>query len=359
MVRWYNPPLQTQLKHRAGDVIIAVPGKSGTTWTMNIFHQLKTGGDPDFKDIYAEVPWPELKERPDQTDDELLARWEAMPLGVPRGFKTHSQPGPDGAPAPEMGCFSTFRDDLKYIVVVRNPEEASVSLKPFLEAQNPRLFDLFGVPEMRAQITRPTFEQFFHEVMLEGFPGMPAPPGGMLTMFFFGFINGWWPHRNKPNVLFLHYSEMKRDHEGSIRKIAAHLGFEPTAEQWPKILEYTSFPWMKAHEDKFEIPTLCPFPLIVPGGMVRKGAAGKAAEDGMTPEIAAIIHQWAEKMVPDPAARKWLFEGGAIPPAEASAPAALQAAAAAKKVAAPTPPAVPLREISNGNLDATDDQPRA
>ena len=55
---------------------------------------------------------------------------------------------------------------------------------------------------------------------------------------------------------------------------------------------------MNAHEEKFEIPTLLPFPLIVKGGMVRKGAAGKAAEDGMTPAIAATIREWAEKMVP-------------------------------------------------------------
>lgn len=57
MVNWFSPPLQMKVEYRKGDTIIAVPAKSGTTWTMNIFHQLKTGGDPDFKDIYAEVPW--------------------------------------------------------------------------------------------------------------------------------------------------------------------------------------------------------------------------------------------------------------------------------------------------------------
>ena len=56
-----------------------------------------------------------------------------------------------------------------------------------------------------------------------------------------------------------------------MRKIAAHLGYEPTTEQWPKILEYTSFAWMKEHQEKFEITTLMPFPFILPGGMVRKG----------------------------------------------------------------------------------------
>ena len=56
-----------------------------------------------------------------------------------------------------------------------------------------------------------------------------------------------------------------------MRKIAAHLGYEPTTEQWSKILEYTSFAWMKEHQEKFEVTTLMPFPFILPGGMVRKG----------------------------------------------------------------------------------------
>ena len=164
------------------------------------------------------------------------------------------------------------------------------------------------------------------QCVLPGFPNMPpeaVPPGGLLTMLFFGFVNGWWPLRNMPNVLFLHFSEMKvagytfastrcppapprprlsarcssrrrrhgctalgyatrrlpppqADHEGSVRKIAAHLGYEPSAEQWPKILEYTSFKWMKEHQEKFEINTLMPFgPFILRGGMVRKGETGK------------------------------------------------------------------------------------
>lgn len=321
MVHWYDPSLQTKTPFIAGDTILAVPGKSGTTWTMNIFHQLRTGGDADFADIYAEVPWPELRERPDQPDEELVERWANMP--APRAFKTHSQPG-DGP-----GDFATFRNDLKYVVVFRNPEEAIVSFKPFLEAQSLKMWELFNASELRKEFVKPTFKEFFEELVLKGFPGMPAeavPPGGMLTMFYFGFINGWWEHRHKSNVLFMHFSDMKRDHEGSVRKIAKHLGFEPTAEQWPKVLEYTSFKWMKEHEDKFEVATLCkdkngePFKLINDGGMVRKGKAGAAAEDGMTPEIAAVIMEWAEKMVPDDEARRWMYEGGEIaPPAPAVA----------------------------------------
>ena len=56
MVKWFSPPLQMKVQHQPGDTIIAVPAKSGTTWTMNIFHQLRTGGDPDFKDNPNDFP---------------------------------------------------------------------------------------------------------------------------------------------------------------------------------------------------------------------------------------------------------------------------------------------------------------
>ena len=62
-------------------------------------------------------------------------------------------------------------------------------------------------------------------------------------MFFFSFINGWWPLRDKPNVLMLHFSDMKKDHEGSIRKIADFLGFSDklSEQQWAKVLLRETF----------------------------------------------------------------------------------------------------------------------
>mmetsp|Transcript_58899 Transcript_58899/g.65984 ORF Transcript_58899/g.65984 Transcript_58899/m.65984 type:complete len:89 (-) Transcript_58899:110-376(-) len=71
-------------------------------------------------------------------------------------------------------------------------------------------------------------------------------------------------------------------------------------------------------QEKFEMGTLLrdvngvPFPLVQTGAMVRKGKVRAAAEDGMTPEISVDIHAWAEKMMPDAAAREWMFHGGPI-----------------------------------------------
>ena len=88
---------------------------------------------------------------------------------------------------------------MKYVVVVRNPEEAIVSFKPFLEAHSLELWKLWDAVDQREKFLKPNFEAFYKECVLPGFPNMPpeaVPPGGLwLTMLFFGFINGWWPLR--------------------------------------------------------------------------------------------------------------------------------------------------------------------
>eukprot|EP00639_Heterosigma_akashiwo_P028325 CAMPEP_0194689476 /NCGR_PEP_ID=MMETSP0295-20121207/17641_1 /TAXON_ID=39354 /ORGANISM="Heterosigma akashiwo, Strain CCMP2393" /LENGTH=254 /DNA_ID=CAMNT_0039578539 /DNA_START=232 /DNA_END=998 /DNA_ORIENTATION=- len=41
----------------ACDVIICTAPRTGTTWLQQVLHQLRTGGDDSFEDIYQVVPW--------------------------------------------------------------------------------------------------------------------------------------------------------------------------------------------------------------------------------------------------------------------------------------------------------------
>lgn len=292
---WIQPAIQQQIKWRDGDIVISVPAKSGTTWMMNIVHQLLTGGTVDFEDIYAEVPWIEFLGRPDQPIQEVLDRVDAMPTNRSRAFKTHS--APPNVPFHEIGSDK----DVKYIVVFRNPEEALASFRPFLGQHTDEWYDLWQVP--KAALYRPDLPSFYSEVIdAEGLQGM-----------FFGFLAGWWPLRGAQNVLFLHYSDMTRDHESAIRKIAKFLNIEPTPDQWPAISKYTSFAWMKQHEDKFEAKTAGLVPILKSGAMIRKGEAGQAKSDGMTDDIARHLRQVGTQIFPDPAAIKWYYEGGYLP----------------------------------------------
>ena len=125
-------------------------------------------------------------------------------------------------------------------MVVRNPDEALASFRPFLASHSDAWFDLWGVD--RNALVGPDFDGFFAGL------GSHA-----LAPMVFGFTAAWWQLRNEPNVKLLHYSDLKREPEATIRSIAGFLGFDVSEAQWPTILEYTSFPWMKEHEDKFEL----------------------------------------------------------------------------------------------------------
>lgn len=292
---WIDPDIQQKIEWRDGDVVISVPIKSGTTWTMNIVHQLLTGGTSDFRDIYEQVPWIEFLGFPGQPHQDVVDRVSAMPADARRAFKTHSAP-------PRLPFRASGSDrEVKYVVVLRNPEEAIVSFWPFLEMHSDIWLDLWGVP--REALCRPDFSTFYSDVI----------DGQGMQGAFFGFLAAWWPFRNEPNVLFIHFSDMKQDHEASIRKIAEFLDTEPTDVQWTRILEYTSFPWMKQNENKFEASTVGKVPILSSGAMIRQGEAGKAMADGMTAEISRHLRDVGGRMFPDAAAVGWLYDGGKLP----------------------------------------------
>jgi hypothetical protein len=292
---WIVPEIQQKIAWRDGDVVISVPLKSGTTWTMNIVHQLMTGGTADFRDIYEQVPWIEFLSSPGQPHQEVVDRVSAMPTDARRAFKTHSPP-----PAMPFQAAGSGKD-VKYVVVFRNPEEAFVSFRPFLDQHSDDWFALWEMP--REALCRPDFSSFYSDVIdAHGMQGA-----------IFGFLAAWWPLRNEPNVMFIHFADMKKDHEGSIRKIAEFIGEKPSDDQWAKILEYTSFPWMKQHESKFEASTAGKVPILKSGAMIRKGEAGTADADGMTEEISKHLRSVGSQICPDPIAVNWLYQGGKLP----------------------------------------------
>jgi aryl sulfotransferase len=259
---------------------------------MNIVHQLRSGGDGDFADVYGEVPWLEFVPRPDSDRDAIAASFDAMAAEPRRAFKTHSAPG-ELPYQPSGGG-----PDVKYIVVMRNPDEALASLRPFIASHSDAWFELWGAP--RDALVGPDLATFFGGI-----------GGGMLAGTF-GFVDAWWPLRHEPNVLFVHYADMKADPEGSVRRIADFLGFDVADDRWATVLEHTSFAWMKAHEDKFELRSVSEIPILDPGAMMRKGQVGAARDDGVTPEMSAAIAEIGRQIVADPQALAWAYGGGPL-----------------------------------------------
>jgi hypothetical protein len=291
---WIDDTIQQRIEWRDGDIVVSVPPKSGTTWTMNIVHQLRSGSDARFADLYLEVPWLEFVPSPNSNLDDLVSSFDGMPRDKRRAFKTHA--------APPTLPFQRADDGpaVQYIVVARNPDEAVASFRPFIDAHSDAWFDLWHVD--KTALLGPDFETFF--------AGMGSHA---LVPRIFHFVASWWPLRHEPNVLLIHYADLKREPDASVRRIADFLGFDVPDAQWPAILEYTSFKWMKQHEEKFELGGVAEVPILNRGAMIRKGRVGASAEDGVTPQISETIAAIGTTILSDPAVFDWIYRGGLTP----------------------------------------------
>jgi aryl sulfotransferase len=58
---------------------------------------------------------------------------------------------------------------------------------------------------------------------------------------FWGNVRSWWKVRLLPNVLFVHFANLKRDMPEGMRRIAAFLGVGVDEGRWEETVEYCSF----------------------------------------------------------------------------------------------------------------------
>ena len=67
---------------------------------------------------------------------------------------------------------------------------------------------------------------------------------------FWENVRSWWAIRDLPNVMLLHFAELKRDLAGEIRRIAAFLDIPIDEARFPAIVEHCSFDYMKHRAPK-------------------------------------------------------------------------------------------------------------
>jgi hypothetical protein len=230
----------------ARDVFACVYFKSGTNWLMQIVTQVVHRGAGDFEHIHDIVPWPDS---PDPRYTVALsdeAAWRNSPTGL-RAIKTHL----DIARIPYSG-------EAHYICVVRDPKDTCVSGYHFLRAE--------GMGPMTPSV--PNFVEFF---LSPHFPFTPWPV----------FVDGYWRLRDRNNMLFLTYEEMKRDLAGTVRKIAAFLKVDLSENEVDAVVRQSSFNHMKTIEHKFETGMMVPW-AKPHGAMIRRGQQ-KGSGELLTP----------------------------------------------------------------------------
>jgi len=243
----YNP--------RPTDIVITPYGKSGTTWTQQIFHTLRTRGDMDFDDISRVVPWIETAAR-------LNLDINADQRAEPRGFKSHLD-------------YDAMPKGAKYINVIRHPVDAAYSGFKFMEGW---YFEPGSIPA----------DEFVQLATRDG--------------AYHKHFNSWWQHRNDANVLYLVFEHMKEDLEGTIEKIAAFCDIKLDDELRAITLEHASLPFMQKHNDRFDdamLRELSEQTLLPPGSDSAKVRAGQVGINSLSDKTVSMIDKlWKENVTP-------------------------------------------------------------
>jgi len=260
----HDPHVLANFQARNSDILITTPPKAGTTWMQQILHQLRSGGDESFTAIDDVVPWLEIT-RSGKNWQQILQYFETLP--EPRLFKTHCT----AEQTPGIGM-------AKIILSSRDPRDCCVSFYHHI---------MNMTDEARAQAGMQTPASFDQHV--EQWLGFAA---------WYRNVQSWWPHHGQPNILWLRYQDMRADLPLAIDQIINFLQWDVSTEEKDKVLEYSSFTWMKAHDEKFSNQGKGKKPVFKPGKFVRQGKVG-AYGDLMTPaQEQKILHKAREMLAP-------------------------------------------------------------
>jgi aryl sulfotransferase len=222
---------------RTGDIVVCTPAKSGTTWTQHIV-SLLIFQSAEARPIMETAPWLDARFHP---LDDTIARLEAQTHR--RSIKTH-------LPFDAIPVY----DDVKYIHVGRDGRDAVMSWHNHCCAMTDTilgLFDSIGAQDetIAQPYPRPARDArvFFDEWMAEG-------PDARLrddypAFRFFDVEKSYWEKRHEPNLLIVHYADMKAGLEGEMRRIADFLEIAVPEDLWPSLVDAATFDTMRKNGD--------------------------------------------------------------------------------------------------------------
>ena len=210
---------------RDDDIIIATYAKSGTTWTQQIIGQLLFGGDPNLP-VGEMSPWVDLRVPPREVKLPALAAQTHR-----RFLKTH-------LPVDAL----VFSPKAKYLYIGRDARDVVWSLYNHHANANAMWYALLndtpGLVGPPIGQPHPDIGTYWREWFeKDGYPFWP----------FWENVRSWWAIRDLPNVMLVHFADLKSDMQGEMRRVAAFLDIAIDESRWDSIVEYCSFDWMKAH----------------------------------------------------------------------------------------------------------------
>ena len=260
---------------RPGDIFVCTPPKCGTTWMQAIVAALlfQDGAAPG--PLWEISPWIDARFEP---IDVVAARLDAQTFR--RAIKTHTPA--DGIP---------WYPAASYIVVGRDGRDAFMSFLNHMRNLRPETV-------MELAMTAPA-------------EGIDVTAGGLPPVddvheFFawcmnenpmwFEHVASFWSHYREPNVLFVHFNDMKDNLDRQMRRVAAFLGVEVDEDRRAELVDRCTFASMKARSNE-----ISDFAGFIGGAetFLYKGSNGRW-RDVLTPEELALFDRRSrELLAPD------------------------------------------------------------
>ena len=229
--RFFDSARWNDYQPRSDDIIIATYPKCGTTWMQRIVGMLVFQSDRPFA-VQDISPWPDMRLRPPGAMLEL-----AQSQTHRRFFKTH-------LPYDALPVY----EGVRFIHVARDGRDAAMSFHNHkLHYTDNVIEDVCRIlqddPKFTSGIKRtdPDPAVHFHQWILGEEDHMGDPLCG-----FWHLENSFWAAKDDPNLLLVHYSDLKRDLDGEMRRIADFLEIEISEQLWPDLVDAAKFEAMKS-----------------------------------------------------------------------------------------------------------------
>ncbi|HEX6497652.1 MAG TPA: sulfotransferase domain-containing protein [Micromonosporaceae bacterium] len=270
--RWWDFPF------RDGDIVISARSKSGTTW-LQMICALLVFQSPDLPEPLPTLsPWLDWLITP---REEVYAQLAAQQHR--RFIKTHTPL--DGLP---------LDDRATYLVPARHPLDVAVSLYHMLRDNLDweRKRELLDAPELAPPRQTPR-EWLLSWIDNDADPReqMDSLPGVMWH------LTDAWQRRHQPNIVLVHYDDLRADLDGQMRRLADLLDITVPDDIWPSLVAAATFDGMRDRGERIAPTTKG---VVKDGRMFfRAGRSGSGRELLTEQEMSRYRERVAELAPPD------------------------------------------------------------